>query len=261
VLVVPAAPGNSGEACPGSSCEGDDPLLIEEQEGGSGNDRLHGTASADGLIGNDGDDLLIGGFEADALLGLGGNDTVSYEDRGSSGVTAEIGTLNGNGNGADGAGDNLANGIENITGTNGPDLLTGDAASNVLDGRGGDDEITGEAGEDSLLLGAGDNEVFAQDGAVDEIDCTGGGALTGTVDTSPHETYVDCPNEDGDALVDLADACPTQAGPTADGCPLPPVVTPPPPATTQAAPKRCKKGQKLKRGRCVKKRKRKRGRS
>ena len=96
---------------------------------------------------------------------------------------------------------------------------------------------------------------MAQDGQTDTVDCTGGGVDAGTVDAAPAEIYIACANGDGDALVDMADACPAQPGTMANGCPVPP-----PAATQPAQPsaKKCKKGRKLKKGRCVKKRKKRR---
>ncbi len=309
-----------GEDCPdGDNCEGDVIAPdIEEIEGGSGADLLIGDGGANGLIGNGGDDRLIGGPGPDALLGLGGADTVSYEDRSAAEpVAATVGAPSGNGGAGDGAGDNLANGVEHLTGGAGADSLTGDAAPNALfggagadqlDGRGeadpldggddadtavystggavnvnlatgaasgtqggdslaaienatgsaqddtlvgnagpnalsgagGNDTLTGAGGLDLLALGAGGDVAAAQDGLSDTIDCTGGGTDTATVDTVPSETYVACPNSDGDALLDLLDACPTQAGTMANGCPV---------VSTKPKPKHCHKPWKRKHGR------------
>jgi hypothetical protein len=64
---------------------------------------------------------------------------------------------------------------------------------------------------------------------------------------------------DGDGILDDDDSCPSQAGPVSNGgCPLPvsppPTTTAPTPTVTASATKHCKKGQKLKKGKCVKKR-------
>ncbi len=61
-------------------------------------------------------------------------------------------------------------------------------------------------------------------------------------------------DDDGDGREDFEDACPLAPAATADGCPLPPPATTP---TAPAAPKKCKKGQKLKKGKCVKKKRKK----
>jgi CSLREA domain-containing protein len=137
-----------------------------------------------------------------------------------------------------------------LVGTNGPDTITGSGLDNVIVGAAGNDTIdggagndticggpgndtiTGGAGVDDLLGGPGANTIFAQDGVADNIDCTGGGPNSGTVDTSPAEHYIGC-DSDADGVVDFLDACPTQAG-TNGGCPL--VTTPPPTNNTPAPP-------------------------
>jgi hypothetical protein len=112
----------------------------------------------------------------------------------------------------------------------------------------GPDTLTPGGGVSTLLLGSGDDVVNTKDGVSDKIDCTGGGADTGTVDLTPPETYVACANGDGDAVPDLADACPTQSGTLANGCAAP--------AATPAR-KKCGKKKKLKKGKCVKKKRKK----
>jgi hypothetical protein len=69
---------------------------------------------------------------------------------------------------------------------------------------------------------------------------------------------------DNDGVVDVNDNCPAEVGPASNGgCPLPATTpttpTTTPPATTPApAKKKCKKGRKLKKGKCVKKKRKKR---
>ena len=63
-----------------------------------------------------------------------------------------------------GGGYTIANGvvIENATGGNGQDRITGNAANNVLAGRGGDDTLAGAGGADTINGGDGnDTAVFA----------------------------------------------------------------------------------------------------
>ncbi len=71
------------------------------------------------------------------------------------------------------------------------------------------------------------------------------------------------PDSDGDGIPDPSDNCPTVAGSGSDGCPpaLPAAAVPvPTPSaaglTTAAVATKCKKGRKLKKGKCVKRRKR-----
>jgi hypothetical protein len=78
----------------------------------------------------------------------------------------------------------IANGvtIENATGGNGVDTITGNAVANVLDGRSGNDTIDGGAGADSLL-GRDGNDVLVGGSGADRLS---GGAgrdtLTGGAD-------------------------------------------------------------------------------
>jgi Ca2+-binding RTX toxin-like protein len=156
-----------------------------------------------------------------------------------------------------------------LAGTSGPDVIVGAGGNDTIDGAGGADTICGGPGNDHLTGGAGVDELFggpgadtilSQDGLSDTINCTGGGLDSGTVDTSPAETYVSC-DTDGDGVVDFLDGCPTQSG-TSNGCP---VSTPPPPPSTSTGPtgqraaalKKCKKKKSAQaRTKCKKKAKR-----
>jgi CSLREA domain-containing protein len=153
-----------------------------------------------------------------------------------------------------------------LDGTGGPDVIVGAGGNDTIDGGAGGDTICGGAGNDHITGGDGVDQIFggpgadtilSQDGLADTINCTGGGPDSGTVDTSPAETYVGC-DADGDGVVDFLDACPTQAG-TGDGCP---VSTPPPPSSGSSGPtgqraaalKKCKKKKSAKaRKKCKKK--------
>jgi hypothetical protein len=76
------------------------------------------------------------------------------------------------------------------------------------------------------------------------------GGSAGTCDVGAFEVQ----DTDGDGVKDNADQCLTQAGPVSNGgCPLPISQPTPPPTATAPATKHCKKGQKLKKGKCVKK--------
>jgi CSLREA domain-containing protein len=214
-----------------------------------GNGTVTGAQGADALTsiengtGSAADDLLVTGVGDNHFDGGGGADTASFEVIPAS-INANLAT--GVVTGQATTQDTLAN-VENLRGSEAADVLTGDGAANVLEALGGNDSLTGAGGADTLRLGAGDDTAAAQDGATDTIDCSGGGADQGTFDISPPETWVECPNADGDALLDLLDACPTQAAATTNGCP----------AAAPPAKKKCKKGQKRKRGKCVKKKRKK----
>lgn len=137
--------------------EGDQLSSIEIAIGSAHDDILTGTNGNNTLIGNAGDDVLQGGAGADRLEGRDGRDTASY-----AGSTAgvEVDLLNRTASGGDAEGDQLSS-IENLTGSNYSDVLTGIDGS-VLDGGAGDDtlklstvasfDVRGGAGHDTLVI-------------------------------------------------------------------------------------------------------------
>jgi Ca2+-binding RTX toxin-like protein len=133
----------------GDTLEGDAGINI--LHGGGGADTIKGGAGRDQLFGDGGDDLLIGGSEADAMDGGTEIDTASYQDSVAA-VTASLldSTLNTN----DAAKDTYAF-VENLTGTNYDDTLSGDGNANVLDGGAGNDLLEGGTGADLLIGGNG----------------------------------------------------------------------------------------------------------
>ncbi len=139
----------------GSGQDGDTYNTVENLQGGSGADTLTGNSSANLLVGNNGADTLIGGTGADTMRGgdsLGAADasadTVSYDDDRAAipGVVSSIG-------GAHQDGDVYSD-IQNLTGGDGDDTLTGDAAVNALSGGNGSDLLVGLAGADTLRGGS-----------------------------------------------------------------------------------------------------------
>lgn len=117
-------------------------------DGGSGDDELRGGSGQDTLIGGSGADVLRGGE--------GTYDTVIYGDHPDA-VTVTIGAGANDGNATDGLllpGDDVGGDVENVSGTNGDDDITGDAGANNLYGGGGSDTIDGGAGND-WLYGSG----------------------------------------------------------------------------------------------------------
>ena len=116
--------------------------------GGPGDDILIGGAGADQLRGNAGKDVLIGGEGGDILNGGQGNDTASYETA-TAGVTVSLdGSVTATG---DAAGDTLGS-LEDLTGSDFNDFLTGNWDSNVLTGGGGNDTLDGSYGNDTALF-------------------------------------------------------------------------------------------------------------
>lgn len=134
--------------------------LIEEAEGGAGNDlisgnaggnRLFGRGGNDTLVGLDGNDFLLGGAGADRLDGGAGIDTAAYLGS-AAGVRVDLAL--GLGAGGDAAGDVLID-IESLIGSANADRLSGSGAANLLDGRLGNDTLRGWAGDDTLIGGGG----------------------------------------------------------------------------------------------------------
>jgi Ca2+-binding RTX toxin-like protein len=153
---------------------GDQFANIENLKGGSGNDLLEGDRGnnildgGDGddvLSGDNGDDILIGGKGADTLEGGTGHTTASYITA-ESGVVANVGDSSGNTGDAKG---DIYHHLQNLTGSNFNDALTGDIDDTVLIGNAGDDRLDGGlssagtsfdlTGNDTLTGGAG-NDTF-----------------------------------------------------------------------------------------------------
>jgi Ca2+-binding RTX toxin-like protein len=151
--------------------EGSDTLLgIEDVWGSVYEDTLEGDSSSNQLYawdGNDvvegrsGDDLLVPGTGKDELDGGGGNDFVDYfygklsQFVSNTGVTVDLRDRR-----ATGHGSQTLIGIENISGTDVNDRLTGNWAANGIFGLDGNDDLFGLGGNDWLDGGAG-NDLLA----------------------------------------------------------------------------------------------------
>ena len=147
--------------------------------GSAFNDTLTGDLNANTLDGGTGDDVLIGGAGADSLLGGAGTNTASYSTAASA-VTANLTT--GSGTLGDANGDTFS-GIQNLTGSNFNDNLTGDSNANVLDGGLGNDTLTGNAGNDTLDVRFGrDTASGGNDDDTFWVDSNGGANLPTLVD-------------------------------------------------------------------------------
>lgn len=120
---------------------------FENVIGGSGNDRMTGDGKANKLEGGLGNDTLVGGMGADTLDGGGGNNAVSYESSTQAVVVSLL--VDAENTGGEATGDKLLN-IQNLTGSNGADILTGNAYNNILFGGKGDDTLIGGEGADNL---------------------------------------------------------------------------------------------------------------
>ncbi len=135
----------------GGDAEGDMLSGIENVTGSAGDDRLSGDAGGNRLDGGAGDDWLSGGTGADTLIGGDGIDSADYA---ASAGGVDVNLTSGSGSGGDAEGDMLT-GIENLSGSDQDDRLTGDANANMLDGRGGNDTLAGLGGADTLIGGDG----------------------------------------------------------------------------------------------------------
>lgn len=140
--------------------KGNKASLIENANGGSGNDAitgndannlLNGNAGNDTLSGGNGNDTLIGGAGADKLIGGAGTDTASYSTA-HAGVTVNLTTPSLNT--GDAKGDYFSS-IENLAGSNYADSLSGDQNANGLFAGAGNDTLYGAGGADRLTGGAG----------------------------------------------------------------------------------------------------------
>ncbi|WP_421724457.1 calcium-binding protein [Bauldia sp.] len=123
--------------------------------GKQGNDILKGKKGADSLFGDEDNDTLIGGRGADYLNGGSGIDTASYKDS-HAGVEADLSF--GAGKGGTAKGDTWVE-IENLTGSDFNDKLTGDDGVNVLKGGKGKDKLKGKDGGDFLIGGKGNDNL------------------------------------------------------------------------------------------------------
>ncbi|HEX6115874.1 MAG TPA: Ig-like domain-containing protein [Solirubrobacterales bacterium] len=178
---------NQSDTLTGSDSAAVGDRLIGGQLGAdTGNDVLIGKGGPDLLRGAPGNDTLIGGAGNDSLDGSEGTDTASYAQdstgpitftlaQGQTGVAQSTGGA-GNDTLFDhdtlfGAGDGQHE-VENLTGSQFGDSLTGnDTANRIVGGNGGD----------TISLLDGVDEFDAYDGAQDSVNC-GNAADTGTSD-------------------------------------------------------------------------------
>ncbi len=106
---------------------------------------VSGTAAGETISGTAGNDVISAGDGDDLIFGGAGSDTVDYS--GAAGdIAVSLAELFRQAVGAD-QGVDLLNGVENVIGSAGNDVLTGDSGANVL---------TGGAGADTLNLGSVD---------------------------------------------------------------------------------------------------------
>jgi Ca2+-binding RTX toxin-like protein len=142
------------------------PNTSTETDSLSGFENLRGTSDADSLTGNSGVNTLDGGNGNDTLSGLGGADKLvggeglDTADYLASSEAVTINLATGLAAGGDAAGDTFS-GIENVSGSNAGDVLTGSAGANFINGNGGNDTIEGGAGADTMDGGAGSADTLS----------------------------------------------------------------------------------------------------
>ncbi|KAA1421285.1 hypothetical protein F0U44_02950 [Nocardioides humilatus] len=131
---------------------------------GEGDDEISGQVGTDKVYGQGGDDTLVAAATADGadvLAGGVGTDLATYALR-STGVSL---TLNGAADdGTPGEHDRLQT-VENLTGSEGNDFLSGSSLDNVLLGMGGNDKLRDFPGADHVFGGDGDDTFVAPSNA------------------------------------------------------------------------------------------------
>lgn len=188
--------------------DGDDLLSGGNQNdllfGGAGNDTLLGNAGADSLTADGGNDSLRGGtgndlyrFDLGTPLGAdslnesdGGSDTIDFSKTTAASATLNLGIATQQAVSA-----NLlltlgsSSTFENIVGTGGGDLLTGNSLANSLTGGAGNDTLAGSSGNDIYrfdadgLLGS-DSIVELVSGGTDTLDFADTTTVAITIDLS-----------------------------------------------------------------------------
>jgi len=148
--------------------------------GGAGKDVIRGRGGDDTLVGRGGNDILRGGDENGTIRGgaqndilNGGAETDTASHEGAVGATTPVSASLAS-NFATGEGANLFSYIENLTGTDGDDTLSGSMAANLLKGLGGDDVLRSEdgmSGNDTVNGGNGTNDTCLADPGDIRIDC------------------------------------------------------------------------------------------
>ncbi|HMR99947.1 MAG TPA: M10 family metallopeptidase C-terminal domain-containing protein [Anaerolineales bacterium] len=163
--------GNNGDTVTGNT-------LNNSLSGGNGNDTLNGAAGNDTLTGGAGNDTLTGGtgndsyaFDTDSALGTdtvteasgGGTDTLNFTGS-TNAVTVDLATT-GNQTVNSNLTLNMTSAqVENVTGGNGNDTITGNTLNNSLSGGNGNDALAGGAGNDTLTGGSGNDSLSGDAG-------------------------------------------------------------------------------------------------
>jgi serralysin len=165
----------------GGTAAGDQLFDIDNLNGSAYGDTLQGDENANALYGNGGNDVLKGGGGADKLIGGAGDDQLSSDgygdmlDGGADNDTANFSEAQTGvfvdlamgryaagaifQPGPPGTPDNIVE-VENVWGSNKPDLIYGDNSDNFIWGNGGADSLLGRGGNDTLDGGAGKDFLY-----------------------------------------------------------------------------------------------------
>lgn len=145
--------------------------VIENANGGDGQDSIVGNAVANTLRGNGANDTLMGGGGNDVLLGGAGADVLNGGDGtrdrvqySEASAAVRVDLQSPASNAGEAAGDTFS-GIEDVYGSNFNDTLAGNSGANSLTGADGDDTIYGRAGADTLTGATGNDVLLGGDGA------------------------------------------------------------------------------------------------
>jgi Ca2+-binding RTX toxin-like protein len=172
-------------------------------DGGDGNDQLYagdpnsagGSSGTDILNGGAGDDTLYLGLGSATANGGTGSDTANYSAA-TGGVRVNL-SLTGSQSVGGGMGTNTLTSVENLTGSNYNDTLTGDAGNNSINGGNGDDSLNGGAGNDYLLDWSGTNTLVGGDGDDTLLSWGGTNTLSGGIGNDVFELSADKSTADG----------------------------------------------------------------
>ncbi len=157
---------NDGETGEADAIGADFEYLV----GGGGDDRLTGSADAEGFWGQGGNDVVDGGTGSDWLNGGAGTDAMDYSARTTS---VALSLDDKNNDGAAGEADAIAPDFETLIGGEGADSLRGSSKPDTLEGRGGDDTLEGFGGRDTVNGGAGRDVARTRDLQLDDVACGG----------------------------------------------------------------------------------------
>jgi Ca2+-binding RTX toxin-like protein len=165
---------------------------IENITGSDFADFLYGNGSANVLDGGAGNDNLFGGGGGDTFIGGENSDTVNYSTA-AAGITVFMAANQQLLNAGAAVGDTYF-GIENITGSNEDDFITGDTQGNVLNGGNGDDTLDGGAGASvtDVLNGGNDEDTVTYANAT--IGVTLSLVSGGSIGDATGDTYLSIEN-------------------------------------------------------------------